>query len=27
LSANVSARIEVRTPEDAWTFTERNVPL
>ena len=27
MSANVSARIEVRTPEDAWTFTERNVPL
>jgi hypothetical protein len=22
-----TARIEVRTPEDAWTFTERNVPL
>jgi len=22
-----SARIEVRTPEDAWTFTQRNVPL
>ena len=21
------ARIEVRTAEDAWTFTERNVPL
>jgi hypothetical protein len=22
-----TARIEVRTPEDAWTFTQRNVPL
>ena len=22
-----AARIEVRTREDAWTFTERNVPL
>ena len=27
MSANASARIEVLTPEDAWTFTERNVPL
>ena len=27
MSANASARIEVRTHEDAWTFTERNVPL
>ena len=22
-----TARIEVRTPEDVWTFTQRNVPL
>ena len=22
-----TARIEVRSPEDAWTFTQRNVPL
>lgn len=27
MSADTTARIEVRTPEDAWTFRERNVPL
>lgn len=26
-SAPPTARIPVRTPEDVWTFTERNVPL
>jgi hypothetical protein len=24
---SASARIPVRTPEDVWTFTQRNVPL
>jgi hypothetical protein len=27
LSPGATTRIEVRTPEDVWTFTERNVPL
>jgi hypothetical protein len=26
-AAPPTARIPVRTPEDVWTFTERNVPL